>query len=101
MPAISNALVIGAGIGGLTAAIALRQQGIDVDVVEISPSMSVYGVGIIQPNNTLRALDQIDLAKSCVDAGGPFQDGNSLTQTESAWRKWRTSNRCCAVLSAE
>ena len=72
MPAIRNALVIGGGIGGLTAGIALRQAGIDVDLVEINPTFSVYGVGIIQPNNTLRALDRIGLARQCVERGAAF-----------------------------
>ena len=72
MPAINNALVVGAGIGGLTAAIALRQQGIGVDLIEIKPDITVYGVGIIQPNNTLRALDRIGLAEACVSVGAPF-----------------------------
>ena len=49
-------LVLGAGIGGLGASIALRQQGFDVDLVEIKPELSVYGVGINQPGNSLRAL---------------------------------------------
>jgi 2-polyprenyl-6-methoxyphenol hydroxylase-like FAD-dependent oxidoreductase len=49
-------LVLGAGIGGLGASIALRQQGFDVDLVEIKPELAVYGVGINQPGNSLRAL---------------------------------------------
>ena len=72
MPAIRNALVIGGGIGGLTAGVALRQAGIDVDLIEINPAFSVYGVGIIQPNNTLRALDRIGLARRCVELGAAF-----------------------------
>ncbi len=72
MPAIGKALVIGGGIGGLTAGIALRQAGIDVDLVEIQPEFSVYGVGIIQPNNVLRALDAIGVARRCCDLGAAF-----------------------------
>jgi len=72
MPAIRNALVVGGGIGGLTAAVALRQAGVEVDLIEKNPTFSVYGVGIIQPNNTLRALDRIGLARRCVDLGTPF-----------------------------
>ena len=72
MPAIRNALVIGGGIGGLTAGIALRKAGIEVDLFEINPTFSVYGVGIIQPNNTLRALDRIGLARACVERGAAF-----------------------------
>lgn len=72
MSQVANSLVIGGGIGGLTAAIALRQQGVEVDLVEIAPDLSVYGVGIIQPNNTLRALNKIGLAAECVTQGGAF-----------------------------
>jgi 2-polyprenyl-6-methoxyphenol hydroxylase-like FAD-dependent oxidoreductase len=72
MAAVSRILVVGGGVGGLTAATALRQQGIAVDLVEINPDHSVYGVGIIQPNNTLRALDRIGLADECVRLGGAF-----------------------------
>lgn len=72
MSAIANALIVGGGIGGLTAATALRQQGIEVELVEARPDLSVYGVGIIQPNNTLRALSEIGLARACVLAGAPF-----------------------------
>lgn len=85
MPAISKALVVGGGIGGLTAGIALRQNGIEVDLVEIRNNLSVYGVGIIQPNNMLRALGRIGLAQACVDEGRAFAgwrindaDGNHL-----------------------
>lgn len=72
MAAIERVLVVGGGIGGLTAGVALRQAGIAVDLVEINPEFSVYGVGIIQPNNTLRALDRIGLARRCVDLGAAF-----------------------------
>ena len=41
-------LVIGGGIGGMTAAIALRRDGHTVTVIEKDPEWAVYGVGIIQ-----------------------------------------------------
>lgn len=72
MPAVSNALVIGGGIGGLVAARALRLQGVAVDLIEKEPRWTVYGVGIIQPNNFLRAMDRIGLADPCLALGGPF-----------------------------
>jgi 2-polyprenyl-6-methoxyphenol hydroxylase-like FAD-dependent oxidoreductase len=72
MPAVSKVLVVGGGIGGLTAAVALRQQGIAVDLIEIKPDLSVYGVGIMQPNNTLRALSRIGLAERCIALGAAF-----------------------------
>jgi len=39
-------MVAGAGIGGLTAALALRQRGIDVTVFEAVPEIRALGVGI-------------------------------------------------------
>lgn len=54
-------LIIGGGIGGLTAAIALRAGGHRVTVIEHDPEWSVYGVGIIQQGNVLRAMDQLGL----------------------------------------
>ena len=83
MAAIRNALIVGGGIGGLTAAVALRRAGIDVDVVEIKNDWSVYGVGIIQPNNTLRAMDRIGLARACAERGGAFP----------GWRIYDEANR--------
>lgn len=72
MAAVSKVLVVGGGVGGLTAATALGQRGIAVELVELQASWTVYGVGIIQPNNTLRAMDRIGLARACADAGAPF-----------------------------
>ncbi|MCY0853614.1 FAD-dependent oxidoreductase [Cupriavidus sp. D39] len=90
MPTIKKALIVGAGIGGLTAAIALRRKGIEVEMVELNPEWSVYGVGIIQPNNMLRALDRIGLAQECVKVGAGFagwrihdKDGNHLMDARS------------------
>lgn len=64
-------LIVGGGIGGLSAAIALRTAGFDVTVVEKQADMhsSVFGVGIIQPANALRALDAIGCAQACLDDG--------------------------------
>jgi 2-polyprenyl-6-methoxyphenol hydroxylase-like FAD-dependent oxidoreductase len=59
-------LVVGGGIGGLCSAIALRRGGVAVDVVELNPKWDVYGVGIIQPGNALRALGELGLAERCL-----------------------------------
>jgi 2-polyprenyl-6-methoxyphenol hydroxylase-like FAD-dependent oxidoreductase len=49
-------LVIGAGIGGLAAAIALGDRGWAVDVGETNPDNGTVGVGLNHPANALRAL---------------------------------------------
>ena len=65
-------LVIGAGIGGLTAAIALRQRGFAVQMIEKDPAWSVYGVGIIQQGNVLRAVHALGILDRYIDAGVGF-----------------------------
>lgn len=65
-------LVVGGGIGGLTAAVALAQAGCQVDLVELQSEFKYSGVGIIQPSNALRALDTLGLAQACLEQGYPY-----------------------------
>lgn len=67
-----SVLAIGGGIGGLTAAIALRQRGFQVTVIEKDPAWSVYGVGIIQQGNVLRAVKALGILDQYVGAGVGF-----------------------------
>ena len=67
-----SVLVIGAGIGGLTAAIALLRRGFSVQLIEKDPAWSVYGVGIIQQGNVLRAMDALGLLDQYIEAGVGF-----------------------------
>lgn len=64
--------VIGGGIGGLSSATALSQRGFTVDVIEQDAEWSVYGVGIIQQGNVLRAVNALGLLAQYVDAGVGF-----------------------------
>ncbi|MFD1506217.1 FAD-dependent oxidoreductase [Georgenia yuyongxinii] len=75
-----NVLVVGGGIGGLSAAIALRQAGLAVTVLERQHDLhsSIFGVGIIQPINALRALDALGCAQACMDAGYPASEWGAM-----------------------
>jgi len=53
--------IIGGGIGGLTAAIALRKAGIEADVYERSPILRDVGAGISLWPNAVKALVQLGL----------------------------------------
>lgn len=53
--------IIGAGIGGLTAAAALRANDIDVIVYEKAHELREVGAGVVIANNGLRALDEVGL----------------------------------------
>ncbi|MEP3655531.1 MAG: FAD-dependent oxidoreductase [Litorimonas sp.] len=65
-------LIIGAGIGGLSAGIALRQKGYYVEMIEKDPEWTVYGVGIIQQNNVIRAMYELGVIDDYIDAGYGF-----------------------------
>jgi 2-polyprenyl-6-methoxyphenol hydroxylase-like FAD-dependent oxidoreductase len=74
MPNVRRVLVVGGGIGGLCLAVALRDSGIEVDIVEIKPDWTVYGVGIIQQANVVRAMAQLGLVDDYLAAAFPFEN---------------------------
>jgi salicylate hydroxylase len=78
--------VIGGGIGGLTAALSLRQAGFEVNVYEQAPELTQIGGGINMGPNAVRILRRLGLAAG-LDREGvrPFfthqrrwQDGRTL-----------------------
>lgn len=69
-----NILVVGGGIGGLTAAIALGRDAHRVTIVEKDPDWTVYGVGIIQQANVIRAASQLGILDDYVAAGFGFNE---------------------------
>lgn len=64
-----NVLIVGGGIGGLTSAIALGQRGFKTAVIEKDPDWSVYGVGIIQQSNVIRAVSALGIIDDYIEAG--------------------------------
>lgn len=73
MAKINNVLVIGGGIGGLSAAIALSKSGVSVDLIELRTSWVPYPVGIILGSNTLRAMKQLEVLDTSIENGFPYQ----------------------------
>src|SRR5712691_5107977 len=78
--------VIGGGIGGLTAALSLRQTGFEVDVYEQAPELTQIGGGINMAPNATRILRRLGLAAG-LDREGVrplgthqrrWQDGHTL-----------------------
>lgn len=66
---IKKILIVGAGIGGLTAAIQMKRAGFNVDVVEINKEWMASGVGILLSGATLRALGTVGVLDEVVAAG--------------------------------
>ncbi len=69
MAKIEKVLIVGGGIAGLSLAIALGRAGIRAEVVEIKKEWAVYGVGIIQPGNAIRAYAALGVADECLRQG--------------------------------
>jgi salicylate hydroxylase len=80
--------IVGAGIGGLTAAVALRRAGFDVDVYEQAPELTEVGGGINMGPNAARILYGLGLGEALDrEAVRPlsthqrrWQDGRTLQQ---------------------
>ncbi|MBP2580709.1 2-polyprenyl-6-methoxyphenol hydroxylase-like FAD-dependent oxidoreductase [Streptomyces sp. PvR006] len=86
-----RAVVIGAGIGGLTAAVALHRGGWQVTVLERAADLAPVGAGIGLAPNAQRALDVIglgdrvrDLAAWQGDGGMRAPGGRWLARTDAA-----------------
>ncbi|WAC70832.1 FAD-dependent oxidoreductase [Roseateles sp. SL47] len=62
-------LIIGGGFSGMSAAIALRRQGVQVDLVEIDPGWRSYGAGISLGGATLRAFSQLGILQDFLREG--------------------------------
>lgn len=79
-----NGIIIGGGIGGLTAAIALRQRGILVTVYEAAPELKSVGAGIIMATNAMIILQRLGLAEKIQS------NGYELNDVQIADANWRT-----------
>ncbi|MFZ0386838.1 MAG: FAD-dependent monooxygenase [Solirubrobacteraceae bacterium] len=62
-------LVVGAGVGGLATAIAMRRRGIASEVVELRERPPIVGVGLTLMGPTMRALDMLGLLDAIVARG--------------------------------
>jgi len=64
-----RALVIGGGIAGMSAGIALREAGFAVDLCERDPQWKVYGAGITITGPTLRAMAKLGILQDVLQQG--------------------------------
>lgn len=69
MPATRPIIIAGAGIGGLTLAIALARRGILSIVIERAPKLEEVGAGLQLSPNASRVLDRLGLGPEIDDAG--------------------------------
>ncbi|AYB36879.1 FAD-dependent monooxygenase [Brevibacillus laterosporus] len=77
-------LIIGGGIAGLTAAIALQQLGLDVKVYERFPEIRPAGAGIMIAPNALKALARVGLDKAVQNQGYVSPRGIAILNKQGA-----------------
>jgi 2-polyprenyl-6-methoxyphenol hydroxylase-like FAD-dependent oxidoreductase len=85
---IGKALVIGGGVGGMSAALALARQGVEVELADADPHWRSYGAGISVTGLSLRAFDDLGIfdevrEKGFVGAGIRLRtpDGSVIMET--------------------
>jgi salicylate hydroxylase len=69
-----RAVIVGAGIGGVAAAVALARNGIDVRVYEQAPQLGEVGAGVVLAPNSLRLLQRLGLGAEISRCGARLAD---------------------------
>ena len=90
-----RAVVVGAGIGGLTAAVALHRNGWRVTVLERATDLAPVGAGIGLAPNSQRALDVIGLGDR-VRALAAWQGDGGMRTPDGRWLA-RTNAKAAAA----
>jgi 2-polyprenyl-6-methoxyphenol hydroxylase-like FAD-dependent oxidoreductase len=66
---IGKALVIGGGVGGMSAALALARRGVEVELADADPHWRSYGAGISVTGLSLRAFDDLGILDEVREKG--------------------------------
>jgi 2-polyprenyl-6-methoxyphenol hydroxylase-like FAD-dependent oxidoreductase len=76
-----KALIIGGGIGGLAAALALRRIGLEVAVFEQAPALRESGAGLTLWSNATRVLDLLGRSAALHAVSTPLERGEIRSWT--------------------
>jgi salicylate hydroxylase len=77
-----RAAIVGGGIGGLSAACALRQRGIDVTVFEQADALGEIGAGLSLFPNALRQLERMGLGPALAKVGARIGEGSQYCRAD-------------------
>ena len=69
---VSRVLVVGGGITGGVLSLALRQQGVEVVLVDLRPELGGVGHGITLQGNALKAFKAVGIYDRLAERGFPF-----------------------------
>jgi 2-polyprenyl-6-methoxyphenol hydroxylase-like FAD-dependent oxidoreductase len=76
---VDRVLIVGGGIGGLAAAVALQRVGIEAAVFERAPDLKEVGAGLSLWSNAVKALGRVGLADAVVARGSVIERAQTLT----------------------
>ncbi|MBJ7537488.1 FAD-dependent urate hydroxylase HpxO [Marinomonas transparens] len=104
-----KALIIGAGIGGMSAAAALKQQGIECDIFEAVKEIKPVGAALSIWSNGVKCMTHLGMGHIMDALGGPmhnlaYQDGftgSVMTQFSLAPLVEAVGERPCPVSRAD
>jgi 2-polyprenyl-6-methoxyphenol hydroxylase-like FAD-dependent oxidoreductase len=89
---VTKAIVVGGGIGGVTAGIALEQAGVETVVFERTTEYKERGTGLHIAINAMRALRELGLAEAVVErAGTPVERMQFLDYRGRRLMEWPVS----------
>ncbi|MEO1134509.1 MAG: FAD-dependent urate hydroxylase HpxO [Cyanobacteria bacterium J06639_1] len=77
----ASVIIIGAGIGGLTAGIALTQAGYSVEIYDRVSELRPVGAGISLWSNGVKVLNALGLTRQMADIGGSMERMQYLSAT--------------------
>jgi len=77
--------IVGAGIGGLTLALALRQRGLQAEIYEQAPELTEIGAAVALSANATRELRRLGVLDAVMAA--------STEPSELIFRNWRDGRR--------
>ncbi|MCA1633880.1 MAG: FAD-dependent monooxygenase [Acidobacteria bacterium] len=66
-------VIVGGGIGGLSAALALRREGFEPQVFEQAPALLEVGAGLAVWPNAMRVLSKLGVAEAVFERGGQLK----------------------------
>jgi 2-polyprenyl-6-methoxyphenol hydroxylase-like FAD-dependent oxidoreductase len=66
---VRRVLVVGGGVGGMTAAATFARHGVETVLIERRPAFDIAGVGLGQPANALRVYDTLGVLEQILATG--------------------------------
>jgi len=103
MVGLERVLIVGAGMAGLSLAIALRRQGINPEIVERQATWPTHGAGIYLVGNAMRSLRFLGVADDVLGKGSVIRTqtlmndrGRKLAEIDTG-NVWASCGPCVGV----